>query len=278
MEIKWENINDWGQEISVRLGFNEDDDRFPPEERNQWVCCKEVYNIVWEAIKECCKSWNIINRPPHHVELSYAWEEKVPKKPFQCRRDFWDIFRRAKVEISDFYLENLGRLPELPEIHGAFRQAFTDPDFEFNYDLEFGTEEYSFENYERRQRSDDIELAKLVEIDKCVFCGEPVYVYCEDLLHNAGEIEMHFGYGSRRDTDYGEGYIHDICSAKLDQELFKKRLNWGGTFGQDEDHIVDIPSSEENGEIVWVDKEKIQSESYAQQLKELDMLNKEDVE
>lgn len=63
----------------------------------------------------------------------------------------------------------------------------------------------------------------------CVICGEPVYfLYSDefsDCIENAGKIEIHFGYGSRRDTDFGKGFVHDICSAKL-ENLLRIRLDW----------------------------------------------------
>lgn len=71
-----------------------------------------------------------------------------------------------------------------------------------------------------------------VEVGKCVLCGEPVYSthVAKDIsfLEEAGEIKIEFSYGSCRDTDHGVGYIHDVCSAKL-EKLLKHRLDWSSS-------------------------------------------------
>lgn len=66
------------------------------------------------------------------------------------------------------------------------------------------------------------------EIGKCIFCGEPVEGFVEEdteevhHIFDGGTIEMSFGYGSTRDTEHVQGFIHDLCSAKL-EKLFKIR-------------------------------------------------------
>jgi hypothetical protein len=72
-----------------------------------------------------------------------------------------------------------------------------------------------------------------VEIGKCVLCGKPVLALIvpqlkeEDWpLLGAGEITMKFAYGSERDSDFGTGFIHDICSVKLDHLTFESALSW----------------------------------------------------
>lgn len=256
-KIEWFNVAEHGQEISERMGFRGD------EETGENVCCKEVYNIVWEALKKCSQKWNQIYRAPHYHEFDTAWEEREAEKPFRTMRNWWEIFREAKVEISKFYNKHLGRSPTPAEIRGAYRNAFVDPDFRFNYEVPYHgddgktTKEYLFENYEKRKRPDDADvvLTEMVEAGKCCVCGEPVYVYDPKIYKDAGEIEISFGYGSGRDMDWGKGLIHDLCSAKLDQEIFKQRLNWGGPCS-DGDSTIDIKKSEETGELHYEPRER----------------------
>ena len=72
-----------------------------------------------------------------------------------------------------------------------------------------------------------------VEIGKCVLCGKPILAWAVSQLKKedwsllgAGEITMKFAYGSARDMDVGKGFIHDICSVKLDHLTFENSLFW----------------------------------------------------
>ena len=53
------------------------------------------------------------------------------------------------------------------------------------------------------------------------------------VLHDAGEISISFGYGSRRDTDSAYGFVHDFCSYVLDQGLLKRRMFWKNPLHKD---------------------------------------------
>lgn len=66
----------------------------------------------------------------------------------------------------------------------------------------------------------------MVEVGKCIICGEPVMAHDESTLDDAGTISMSFGYGSRRDTESATGLIHDYCSFVLDQKMTNRRLFW----------------------------------------------------
>jgi hypothetical protein len=229
------------QECSPRLGFNE-------KRRRDWkaVSCQEVYDIAWETVKRLSQCWAYINRPPHILELQAAWNEKTLSKPFLNIWGSRDIVREAKTKIIRFYKKHLYRKPTSDEISAAFRQCFINPKFKYDYTLENArlkngaySRKAMIRNYERRKRSEKLELCDQVEISKCVLCGKPVYAYDEHCLVRSGEIEMSFGYGSHRDTSVGRGHIHDLCSAKLDQVVFKARLTWN-----DEQSEIDIKKSE----------------------------------
>ena len=227
------------QEVSYRLGHTDKNDK------NCEVCCQEVYDIAWEALKEMIKLWKnkYTDRMPHDDEIFPAWEYKDIKFPF---RNFfeWDfIIKKAHLDIGEFYKKHLNKYPSRDEMNAAFQQCQINPDFKYNYS---GTT--TEENYKGQYRSESFKFAEIVEIDKCVFCGEPIYIYSQDIFKDAGTIEIGFGYGSRRDNSYGKGYIHDLCSAKLDQVLFKKRLNWGDK----NYYTIDIEKSEELKELTHV--------------------------
>ena len=66
----------------------------------------------------------------------------------------------------------------------------------------------------------------MVEVGKCIICGEPVMAHDPGTLHDAGTISMSFGYGSRRDTESATGFIHDYCSFVFDQKMTSRRLFW----------------------------------------------------
>lgn len=87
---------------------------------------------------------------------------------------------------------------------------------------------------------------------ECCFCGGPVYYsYKEhETLDNAGTISISFGYGSRRDTDCGQGYIHDLCSAKLER-LFSKRLLWTSPLS---DALLDLETTIKQGIVTYEDR------------------------
>jgi hypothetical protein len=61
---------------------------------------------------------------------------------------------------------------------------------------------------------------------------------------------------------FGKGYIHDLCSAKLDQVIFKCRLNWGKyDWCSDDEYnyedLVNLEKSEEQKEIVHYTEDEI---------------------
>lgn len=85
-------------------------------------------------------------------------------------------------------------------------------------------------------------------LGKCVVCGEPIFEgEIEGLVEDSGIIQISFGYGSRRDTDYGKGYIHDICSAKLEKS-FKQRLSWESPISN---AILNLDQTIEKEEVVY---------------------------
>jgi hypothetical protein len=227
------------QECSYRLGYK--------DEKTDSYGCQEVYDIAWAAVKKMVKEWSFL-RPPHYDELHCVWYGTPLNKPFRSDHRSFEIVNEAQKEIITFYKKHLKRKPNRNELMGAFRQCFIKPGFKFNWEIKSHnksgkcTTKYLIENYEKRKRDDDnLILCDMVEISKCVICGKPVFVTDNHLmLHYAGEISMHFGYGSQRDIDYGKGYIHDLCSAKLDQQVFKNRLNWGK---HGNGHKIDIKNS-----------------------------------
>lgn len=231
-KIKWLNLHGH-QECSPRLGYKNDsrlENKGKPLKNLTSVCCQEVYDIAWEAEKQMMKVWNEwgkANRLPHFYEFSAIWEWKEIKKPFLECPGLAEIVFNAQNQIVAFYKKHLGRKPEENEMVGAYYQCQIDPNFKHIYGLKVGTKEYNEKNWDRRSRKDAFDFVQMIEIGKCVVCGKPVYTWNEhETLEDAGEIKMSFGYGSQRDMDIGKGYIHDLCSAKLDQRIFKQRLDW----------------------------------------------------
>jgi hypothetical protein len=217
------------QECSYRLGF---DKKSESELSN--VCCVEVYNIAWAAIKSMVEVWNYVDRVPHYDELHAIWYGEKLNSPFRTCDRFFDIARVAKAKIRKFYVDYLGREPNHDELMGAFRQAFIDPDFHFNWKIKDRkkdgscTKHFLRINYDNRGRKDMVKLCDRVEIGRCMVCNKPVFVYDNSLmLVNAGEIRLLFGFGSQLDNHYGTGFVHDLCAARLDQRIFKHRLDWG---------------------------------------------------
>jgi len=249
--IKWFELSLTGQEISTRLGFSE-------PETGEFLCCNEVYDMVWNALKKCWKIWEL-DRTPHYCEVDYAWKGKEPPLPFVSPKNWMPILTDTKNKINEFYKNNLGRYPEAPEIEGAYRNCFINPNFVYNFDVKPSVKNiddkdlYFKENVKTKEREDldEIEFSEYVEIGKCCFCGDPIYVYDPDIYVDAGEIEMSFGYGSGRDTSYGKGYIHDLCSAKLDQQVFKKRLKWNHEYS-----TIDIEKTEKENKLKYLKSER----------------------
>ena len=230
--IIWLNLHD-DQEISTRLGYRDDsrfDHRGEPSPDLTNVCCQQVYDIAWEAEKEMFKKWKEwgkTDRNPHYWEFHAFYDGKKIEPPFLEHPDFFYIVDVAKEKIHLFYMKHLNRFAEEYELRAAFRQCHIDPNFHYDYSLQYWTEEYNKKNYQDRGRKDAIDFVEKVEIGKCVWCGNPVFTYDElETLDGAGDIEMSFGYGSGRDMDSGKGYIHDHCSTILDQRAFTVRLNW----------------------------------------------------
>jgi hypothetical protein len=230
--IIWFNLHG-DQEISPRLGFREDDrfdNRGNPSPDLINVCCQQVYDIAWEAEKEMYKrwkAWDKADRNPHFWEFQAFYDKRKIEPPFLEHPDFFYIVDVAREKIHNFYLKHLNRFADEWELRAAFRQCQIDPNFHYDYSLQHGTEEYKKKNYDERCRKDAFDFVEKVEIAKCVLCGKPVFTYSEDeILDDAGVIEMSFGYGSGRDTNSGKGYIHDNCSGILDQTIFKVRLDW----------------------------------------------------
>lgn len=249
------------QETSKRLGY---DSELPKDLVG--VCCQEVYDIAWKYLKLMIEDWKQTyhGRMPHYDEIDCGWNNTEPVKPFRVTHKWRNTVRLAKDEIYEFYLKHLNRTPDNAEFNAALQHCQIKPGFEYSWGLEHGTEEYRRINYDLRCRDDAIHFVDKIEIARCVVCGEPIFAYnMQKMLYYAGEIEMSFGYGSRRDTSYGKGYIHDICSAKLDQVIFKCRLNWGNYelgYSDDEynyEELVNLEKSEEQKEIVHYTKEEI---------------------
>lgn len=240
------------QECSYRLGFDK-----KSEEKLTEICCVEVYNIAWVAVKEMVKKWNYIHRPPHYDELYSAWYDTPLNEPFKNIHLWKDIVNKAKKEIIRFYQINLNRKPNRNELMGAFRQCFINPNFKYDWKIKSRkkdgtyTKRYMLLNYKNRDRIDEVTLCDLVEVGQCVICGKPVFTYNNSLmLKHAGYIKMEFGYGSHRDNDSGKGYIHDLCSAKLDQQMLKNRLDWGK---HDNKQEIDIKNSND-GDLKFITK------------------------
>lgn len=96
----------------------------------------------------------------------------------------------------------------------------------------------------------------------CLFCGKPVYIVHRDengkiTCVAGGTIQIDFGYGSRRDTDYGVGYIHDICAAKA-EKMAAARLTWSN--GIDPDAQLDLDKTIENNKVTYDQSKRSQSE------------------
>lgn len=251
------------QEVSKRLGH---DTELPKDLIG--VCCQEVYDIAWKYLKLMIEDWKQTynDRMPHYEEIDCGWNNAEPIKPFRVTYKWSNTVRLAKNEIYDFYLKHLNRTPDNEEFNAALQQCQIKPGFEYSWGLEHGTEEYSKINYDLRYREDAINFVDKIEIARCVVCGEPIFAYnMQKMLYYAGEIEMSFGYGSRRDTSYGKGYIHDLCSAKLDQVMFKHRLNWGSyDFFYSDDYnynecLVNLEKSEKQKEIVHYTDDEIRA-------------------
>lgn len=253
--ITWLKLNG-DQECSYRLGF---DKEF--ESKLTAVCCIQVYNIAWDAIKEMVKSWNYIDRQPHYDELCAVWYNHKLNKPFRQCYYFTKIVREAKLKIRKFYIKHLNREPEHCEMMAAFRQAFINPDFVYDWKIKSRkkdgncTKNYLRINFSKRERRDCIKLVDKVEVGKCIYCGHPVFTYDNNLiLAGAGTIEMSFGYGSQLDCHHGTGYIHDICAARLDQAILYHRLDWGE---HDNKYEIDLRKSNKNKlKFVEVKKQK----------------------
>jgi len=191
------------------------------------VTCDEFLNEIYTKAIEIIKTWRFgvdITRE----EMDAAWEGTPVKSRFKGRNreglewgwcydhDMSDKFRGLKVEISQMYNKKLNRYPTRDEIDFSFQSCFWD---------------YEDDKKECKPEFLKILKGRKVIIDRCPVCGEMVYAEDPHFLDHAGEIVMHFGYGSRRDLEYGTAYIHDYCSIVLDQRLFKVRMNWCGTLG-----------------------------------------------
>lgn len=231
------------------------------------VTCDDFFNEVYPKVIDIIGRWRYTGNITTY-EIDAAWEAEPVKTNFKSRQGrevprpygwFYDhdmviAFRQLKMDISKMYQDRLDRYPSHDEINFTYEYC----KWNFTADNKKDSLKSEMSNIYSNQRD--------VPIERCLVCGETVYASCPWTLNRAGEIVMHFGYGSRRDLEYGKGYIHDHCSAILDQKLLKIRFDWADALGGG--NRIDIEAWEECEEWKREDLIKFDGDGLDQMLEE----------
>lgn len=184
--------------------------------------------------------------------LNAHWNKKPIKSSFVHEHAFgWhydyntaNCLNEAKSIVGGLYWNTFERNMKPDEMKFAYESAICTDEFLMECaktNDPFNKKEKFIEEFLKLRENHVI-------VGECVVCGEPVYAYDADLLKDAGTISLSFGYGSRRDTDYGQGFIHDYCSFSFDQKMTGRRLFWGSPLHRDFYALDFEKSTEEN----WV--------------------------
>lgn len=226
-EINWIPLSANFKECTRRLGYPDAPNY--TSDTTKYVVCQELYDIAFEYMKDIFKTFNAeYGRNLHRYELELLkLGDDTHHHPYKFSKNAYTIYKKFMERVFDFYKTHLN---EDSVCYGIFDGIISgcniDPHFYYNYDIKSGTKEYELKNYNKRFRKDTFEFKSTLEIGNCVVCGKPVEIYEDGIYKDAGIINMSFGYGSRRDCDAGEGFIHDDCSKILEQTIFKSGLKW----------------------------------------------------
>lgn len=206
------------------------------------VTCDDFLNEIYIKTMEIIKTWRFTVNITFE-EIQAAWDGIPIQTEFKTRKSRHDgakgwmfdynmseKFKNLKLDISKMYLDKLGRYPTRDEVDFSFSACFW---------------EYSGDTKKCKPEYESIANGREVEIDRCVVCGEMVTASNPNFLNGGGEIKMSFGYGSLRDLEYATAYIHDRCSAVLDQKLFKIRMRWDCVMGDGDRIDLDACENED---------------------------------